>query len=84
MLVNTAHDLQTTEPSEERTAFLLAMLNDYITFDDAEYPEGYDRGLQEGDEGYIGPVLRQEWNAGAAAGWGFTSREQIETALEAS
>jgi len=81
MLINTAADLQTAEPSNERTAFLQNLLNDYITFDDAEYPEGYDRNLQPGDDGYVEPVLRQEWNAGAAAAWGFGSREAIEAML---
>ena len=81
LIINTPADLHTEGPSAERTAFLTALLNDYVTFDDAVYPEGYDRQLQEGDEGYVTPVLRQEWNAGAAAAWGFTSREQIEAAL---
>ena len=81
MLINTATDLQTAEPSAERTAFLTNLLNDYVIFDDAEYPEDYDRELQEGDDGYVAPVIRTEWNAGAAAAWGFASREQIEAAL---
>jgi len=81
MLINTATDLQTAEPSAERTAFLQNLLNDYITFDDAEYPEGYDRTLQEGDDDYVAPVIRQEWNAGAAAAWGFDSPEAIEAVL---
>jgi hypothetical protein len=81
MLINTPADLQTAAPSPERTAFLTALLNDYITFDDAEYPEGYDQSLQEGDEGYVEPVIRKEWNAGAAASWGFDIREAIEALL---
>jgi len=81
MLINTIEDLQAATDSHEQVAFLQTLLNDYVTFDDAVYPEGYDRTLQEGDDGYIAPVLRQEWNAGAAASWGFGSREQIEAAL---
>lgn len=81
MLINTATDLQTAEPSAERTAFLTNLLNDYVIFDDAEYPEDYDRTLVEGDGGYVVPVIRTEWNAGAAAAWGFANREQIEAAL---
>jgi len=42
MLINTVSDLQTAEPSAERDAFLRAMLNDFVTFDDAVYPEDYD------------------------------------------
>ena len=80
--INTPADLAAAESSPERTAFLTSLLNDYITFDDAEYPEDYDRTLEEGDEGYVTPILRQEWNAGAAAYWGFASREQIEDALD--
>jgi hypothetical protein len=80
-IINTPADLQSAAPSPERTAFLTALLNDYITFDDAEYPEGYDQSLQEGDEGYVEPVIRKEWNAGAAAAWGFASRQAIEDAL---
>lgn len=81
MLINTATDLQTAEPSAERTAFLTNLLNDYVIFDDAEYPEGYDRTLVESDIGYVAPVIRTEWNAGAAAAWGFNNREAIEAAL---
>jgi len=81
MLINTATDLQDAPSSAERTAFLTNLLNDYTTFDDAPYPEGYDRALVEGEVGYITPVIRTEWNAGAAAAWGFTSREAIEAAL---
>ena len=81
MLINTVTDLQEAGISAERTAFLTNLLNDYITFDDAPYPEGYDRTLAEGDDDYVAPVVRLEWNAGAAAAWGFTSREQIEEAL---
>jgi hypothetical protein len=82
MLINTATDLQTSEPSAERTAFLTNLLNDYVIFDDAEYPEGYDREMQEGDAGYVTPVIRQEWNAGVAAAWGFNKREEIEATLD--
>lgn len=83
MLINTIEDLQQADQSPERKAFLQAMYNDYVVFDDAEYPEDYDRTLVEGDDGYIAPVLRKEWNAGAAAAWGFTSRKQVELALKA-
>lgn len=82
MLINTPADLQGVDPCPEHQAFLQALLDDFTTFDDAEYPEGYQRlRLQPDDDGYIEPVLRQEWNAGAAAAWGFGSREEIEAAL---
>jgi hypothetical protein len=84
MLINTPADFQAADAGPEQQAFLQALLNDYVTFDDAEYPEGYDRTLQEGDDGYVAPVLRQEWNAGAAASWGFSSREQLEAAVATS
>ena len=82
MLINTATDLQGAPSSPEHTAFLVNLLNDFITFDDAAYPEGYDRTLEEGDEGFVAPVLRQEWNAGAAAAWGFSSRDELESLLD--
>jgi len=81
MLINTPADLQASTGTPEGQAFLQALLDDYTTFDDAEYPEGYDRDLGPDDEGYVEPVLRKEWNAGAAAAWEFASREQIEAAL---
>ena len=81
MLINTSADLEGAPNNPEHQAFLQALLDDFTTFDDAEYPEGYDRDLGFDDEGYVEPVLRQEWNAGAAASWGFTSREQIEALL---
>ena len=81
LIINTPVDLTATEANEERTAFLTSLLNDEITFDDAVYPEGYDHQLQPGDGGYIEPVIRKEWNAGAAAAWGFGSKAAIEAAL---
>lgn len=82
MLINTTTDLQSAEVSPEQKAFLTAMLNDYIVFDDAVYPEGYQmKNLQPEDDGYIAPVIRKEWNAGAAAVWGFANRAAIEAAL---
>ena len=81
-IINNPTDLASAPASDEHLAFLNGLLNDYITFDDAEYPEGYDRTIEEGDEGYVTSVLRQEWNAGAAAAWGFDSREQIEALLQ--
>ncbi len=81
LIINTPADLTATEVNEERTAFLTSLLNDEITFDDAVYPEGYDQQLQPGDDGYIEPVIRKEWNAGAAAAWGFGSKAEIEAAL---
>lgn len=82
-IINNAADLASTPASDEHLAFLNGLLNDYTVFDDAEYPEGYDRTLVDGDDGYVEPVIRSEWNAGAAAAWGFTSREQIEAAIVA-
>ena len=83
MLINSPGDLQSTASTPEQQAFLQALLDDFTTFDDAEYPEGYDRKLEPDDDGYIEPVIRKEWNGGAAAAWGFGSREQIESALAA-
>ena len=84
LIINTASDLTNATSSPERTAFLTALLNDYITFDDVEYPEGYDRTLRAGDTGFIAPVLRHEWNAGAATAWGFDSPASIEAAIVAA
>ena len=81
-IFNTAADIQAAPNTLEKQAFLQAMLNDYITFDDAVYPQDYDRNLQPGDDGYVAPVLRKEWNAGAASAWGFNSRDEIDQALK--
>jgi len=81
MLINTSADLQASTVSPDGLAFFQALLDDYTTFVDAEYPEGYDRDLTADDDGYIEPIIRKEWNAGAAASWGFASREQIEALL---
>jgi hypothetical protein len=81
MIINTPEDLKTSSQSPEKTAFLTSLLNDYVVFDDAEYPEDYDRFLTSEDEGYIEPIIRKVWNAGSAASWGFNSREAIESAL---
>jgi hypothetical protein len=78
MLINTIQDFKDYELTGEKLAFLTSLYNDFIVFDDAEYPEDYDHTLQDGDVGFVAPVTRLEWNAGAAASWGFSSREQIE------
>jgi hypothetical protein len=83
MLINTIEDLASVDQTRERQAFLQALLNDYITFDDASYPADYDRLLTPSDAGYVVPVLRKEWNAGAAAAWGFSSQDQIKALLHA-
>jgi len=84
MLINTPADLQAAAGTPEGRAFLQTLLDDYTTFDDAEYPEDYDLDLGPDDEGYVKPVLRKEWNAGAAAGWGFSTQEEIKTAQAAT
>lgn len=85
LIINTPSDLSIAiEAGADRTPFLNSLLNDYITFDDAAYPPDYDRNLQAGDDGYVAPVIRQEWNAGAAAAWGFNSRDEIQAALPAA
>lgn len=78
IIFNSAADLQAAPNTPEKQAFLQAILNDYITFDDAVYPPDYDHSLQPGDDGYVAPVIRKEWNATAAAAWGFNNREAIE------
>jgi len=83
-IINNAADLASTPASDEHLAFLNGLLNDYTVFDDAEYPEGYDRTLVEGDEEYVEPAIRSEWNAGAAAAWGFADQAEVEAAIEAA
>jgi hypothetical protein len=80
-IINTPADLQNFANTEAKQRLLQNLLNDYITFDDAEYPEDYDQALKPDDEGYVEPVIRKEWNAGAAASWGFMNREAIQALL---
>jgi hypothetical protein len=80
-IINNTVDLTSSPSGDEHLAFLNALLNDYITFDDAVYPQDYDRNLQPGDNGYVAPVIRKEWNASAAAAWGFANRAAVESAL---
>lgn len=82
LIINTIDDFVNAEASAERTAFLDRLLNDFVTFDDAVYPDDYDSSLKPGDAGYVEPVIRKEWNAGAAAAWSFISREHIERTLD--
>lgn len=86
-LFNTATDLATINVADEQEVaqhrlFLSNLLGDYTVFDDAVYPEGYDITLQEGDSGYIAPVIRKEWNAEAAVTWGYESRDAVQAALD--
>jgi len=81
MFVNSPQDLAATEQTPEVQAALTAMYNDFTKFDDAVYPPDYDWNLQPGDPGYIAPVYRTEWNATAAASWGFDSREAVGAAI---
>ena len=81
-IINNPTDLASAPASDEHLAFLNGLLNDYTTFDDAEYPDGYDRTLVDGDDGYVEPVIRSEWNTGAAAAWGFADQAAVEAAIE--
>lgn len=81
MIINTAADMAATSLDAEKVAFLSSLLNDFTTFDDASYPADYDDSLKPGDDGYVAPEIRKEWNAVSAASWGFSSREQIEALL---
>ena len=83
-IINNSTDLASAPASDEHLAFLNGLLNDYTTFDDAEYPDGYDQTLVDGDDGYVEPVIRSEWNAGAAAAWGFADQAAVEAAIEAA
>lgn len=83
LIINTPADFATAENGAERAAFLNSLLNDYVTFDDAIYPDGYDWNLKAGDDGFVSPVIRREWNAVAAAAWGFGSRDAVQQALDA-
>ncbi len=81
-IINTPADLNSAPDNQEHRAFLQALLDDFTTFDDAEYPEAYqENNFGPEDEGYIEPVLRKVWNAGSAASWGFNTREEIEELL---
>ena len=80
-IINNIADLTSAPASDEHLAFLNGLLNDYTIFDDAEYPDGYDQTLVNGDVGYVEPVIRSEWNAGAAAAWGFANRAAVEAAI---
>ena len=82
-LFNTIDDIQSAPNTSEKRAFLQALLNDFVTFDDAVYRDDYDSSLKPGDTGYVEPVIRREWNAGAAAAWGFDSKAEIEAVLAA-
>ena len=81
LIINTSSDLTSADSGAERTAFLKGLLNDYITFDDAVYPQDYNRDLQPSDAGYVKPVLRKEWNKAAAAFWGFNSQDEVSAAM---
>ena len=83
-IINNPADLASAPASDEHLAFLNGLLNDYTIFDDAEYPDGYDQTLVDGDDGYVEPVIRSEWNTGAAAAWGFADQAAVEAAIEAA
>lgn len=82
MILNTPSDLAAASGAELE-ALLLGLYNDFVRFDDANCPENYDHTLKEGDPDYVAPVVRLEWNSGAAAAWGFADRQQLEAAIEA-
>lgn len=84
MIINSAADLQQVADAgtSELAGFFTALRDDYITFDDAVYPENYDRSTAEDAPGYVAPITRRVWNAAAALAWGYSSREQIAAELD--
>ncbi|MBJ7536943.1 hypothetical protein [Marinomonas transparens] len=63
-IINTNIDLEASQMTREQ---IIAAATIMVRYDDAEYPEGYEKNLKEGEDGYIEPVYRfeQEIDLGA-------------------
>ncbi|EGS66985.1 hypothetical protein ACPF4W_003213 [Vibrio cholerae] len=48
-----------------------------VRYDDAQYPDNYDKSLKEGDEGYVEPIWRfeEEIDNSVLERFGFVSNE---------
>tara|TARA_R110002012_G_scaffold65111_3_gene170808 strand:+ start:436 stop:687 length:252 start_codon:yes stop_codon:yes gene_type:complete len=56
-IVNSKDDAKAANLTDDR---IIEMATISVRYDDAVYPEGYDRTLKEGDVGYIEPMERFE------------------------
>ena len=77
-IIATRQDLDAiaaTNPAEH--ARFISLLRASLTsrIDVAEYPEGYDSTLAEGQDGYIPPVWQEVSTPETAAHFGFTAEE---------
>lgn len=56
-IINSQDDAKTAGYTDEQ---ITAMATILVRYDDAEYPEDYDKSLKDGDDGYIEPIWRFE------------------------
>ena len=56
-IVNSKDDAKAANLTDDR---IIEMATISVRYDDAVYPEGYDRTLKDGDVGYIEPMERFE------------------------
>ncbi len=79
-IVNTRADLDALRSSNPvaHEAFIANLKGSLTRLTDIrEYPAGYDRNLQSGDEGYLAPQIGEVPDDTTAARFGY-SREQLE------
>ncbi|EKF9739680.1 hypothetical protein [Vibrio cholerae] len=56
-IINSAQDAKSVELTYEQA---VAAATITVRYDDAQYPDNYDKSLKEGDEGYVEPIWRFE------------------------
>lgn len=56
-IINTATDKNTINLSDEK---IIEMATIKVRYDDAIYPENYDKKLKAGEEGFVEPIERFE------------------------
>lgn len=56
-IINSKEDLESTDFTHDQ---IVEMATITVRYDDAQYPDDYDKNLKDGDDGYIGPIYRFE------------------------
>lgn len=83
-IVQTAHDLEAlraASPVAYREQLERLLGASVVRSNVAEYPEGYDSGLQPGDAGYIAPQWQDQDDLAVIQRFGFASRDELLAAI---
>lgn len=80
-IMQTRQDIENA-PKKQRLEFLRWLQGAAtVTVDTANYPEDYDSQLQEGEEGYVAPLFKEQQDTAVLERYGFSSITEVDACI---